>query len=122
MRKRILQVLAIVCAAYPAIASAQAPKNAVFVTDEDIKAVLKYAADTKRTTPDNTLKVIDMGTYQLGVAVVRRGALAPANSAVRGTGAAAPAANQAGRGAAPAQPACGEQRAGANGPNGIFHN
>ena len=122
MRKKILQVLTIVCAASPAIGLAQAPKDAIFVTDEDIKAVLKYAADTKRTTPDNTLKVIDMGTYQLGVAVVHRGALAPANSAARGTVAAAPAANQAGRGAAPAQPACGEQRAGANGPNGIFHN
>src|ERR1051325_7041013 len=53
--------------------SAQAPKDAVIVSDADIKAVLKMAADTKRTIPDNTLRVIDMGTYQLGVAVVARG-------------------------------------------------
>jgi mannose-6-phosphate isomerase-like protein (cupin superfamily) len=116
MRKRILQVLVIVCAVCPAIASAQAPKNAVFITDEDVKAVLKYAADTKRTTPDNTLRVIDMGTYQLGVAVVHRGALPPpANTAGRGNAAAPATANQS------AQPACGQQRAGATGPAGIYH-
>lgn len=116
MRRGILRVLAMVFAVYPAIASAQAPKNAVFVTDADIKAVLKYAADTKRTTPDNTLRVIDMGAYQLGVAVVHRPALP--------TAAATPAAAVAARGAAPAanvQPACGQQKAGATGPNGIYH-
>src|SRR3989449_6664270 len=101
MRTNILRTLALLVATGPAIVSAQAPKDAIVVSDADIKAVLKMAADTKRTIPDNTLRVIDMGTYQLGVAVVARGKLAatPAPAA-----AAAPAPNT---------PPCGQQRAGA---------
>jgi mannose-6-phosphate isomerase-like protein (cupin superfamily) len=109
MRKQVLQILAMVFAVCPTIALAQAPKDGVYITDEDIKAVLKHAADTHRTIPDNTLRVIDMDKYQLGVAVVNRGAM----------GSAAPA-NAASGNAAPAT-ACGEQRPGATGPNGIFH-
>src|SRR5262245_35801030 len=110
MQKNRLRRLALLCAASPAVLSAQAPKDAIVITDADIKAVLKMAADTKRTVPDNSLRVIDMGTYQLAVGIVARGKLAaaPANPA--------PA-------AAPAnpQPACGQQRAGATGPGGIYH-
>ena len=112
MKKNILRTLALLFAAGPAILSAQAPKDAVVVSDADIKAVLKMAADTKRTIPDNTLRVIDMGTYQLGVAVVARGKF-PATPA---PAAAAPAATPA-----PATPACGQPRAGATGPGGISH-
>jgi hypothetical protein len=110
MKNSFFRMLALLCAASPAILSAQAPKDAIVISDADIKAVLKMAADTKRTVPDNSLRVIDMGTYQLAVGIVARGKLAPAPAA------AAPA-------AAPAntQPACGQQRAGATGPNGIFH-
>src|SRR5947208_5299817 len=111
MRKNILQILTILCAAYPAAGLAQAPKDAIVITNEDIKAVLKYAADTKRTIPDNSIRVIDMGAYQLAVAVVHRGATGA------GTGNAATGAGNAGRGAAAANPqsTCGEQRAGASG-------
>jgi len=112
MRKQVLQILAMVFAVCPTIALAQAPKDGVYITDEDIKAVLKHAADTHRTIPDNTLRVIDMDKYQLGVAVVNRGAMgsaAPANANAAASGNAAPAT------------ACGEQRPGATGPNGIFH-
>ena len=109
MRRHILQMLAFVFTACPAVGLAQAPKDAVVITNEDIKAVLKYAADTKRTIPDNSIRVIDMGAYQLAVAVVHRGATGG------GTGNAAAGAGNA------AQAACGEQRAGAKGPNGIFH-
>jgi mannose-6-phosphate isomerase-like protein (cupin superfamily) len=114
MRKKSLRFLTMAIAALPAIGIAQAPKETVFVSDEDIKAVLKYAADTKRTIPDNTIKVVDMGAYQLGVAVIHRGA----------TGAPAAAAASGARGATPAPPpqaSCGEPRAGATGPGGIFH-
>src|SRR5258708_34413693 len=106
MKNNFLRTLALLLAG-PALASAQAPKDAMVVSDADIKAVLKLAADTKRTVPDNTIRVIDMGTYQLGVAVVHRGRLAPP---------AAPAA------AAPANthPPCGQARPGATGPNGIY--
>jgi mannose-6-phosphate isomerase-like protein (cupin superfamily) len=106
MKKNALRILAMVFAVCPAVASAQAPKNAVVISDEDIKAVLKYAVDTKRTIPDNTIRVIDMGSYQLGVAVVHRGKMG-------GGGNAAAAPNP--------QPACGEQRAGATGPTGLYH-
>src|SRR5919206_3312413 len=106
MTKNILRTLALILAASPAIVSAQAPKDAIVITDADIKAVLKMAADTKRTVPDNSLRVIDMGTYQLGVAVVARGKFpAPA-----------PAAPPAGAAPAPTTPARGAQRAGATGP------
>jgi mannose-6-phosphate isomerase-like protein (cupin superfamily) len=105
----------------PAAASAQAPKDGVYITDEDVKAVLKYAVYTKRTTPDNTIRVIDMGNYQLGVAVIHRGAMGGSGNAAGGRGNAAAGGN-AGRAAAPnPQPACGEQRAGATGPNGLYH-
>jgi len=109
MRKQVLQILVLLFAAFSA-ALAQAPKDGVFISDENIKAVLKHSADTHRTIPDNTLRVIDMGQYQLGVAVVARGAMKGGGAA--GGGNAAPAAASA---------SCGEQRPGATGPNGIFH-
>lgn len=112
MRKQVLQILAVLLAVSPIAALAQAPKDGVYITDEDIQAVLKHSADIHRTIPDNTIRVIDMGQYQLGVAVVQRGAMKGAGNA---GGNAAPAA------AASAPAACGEKRAGASGPNGIFH-
>ncbi len=110
MQKKIVQILAMVLAACPLVALAQAPKDGVYFSDEDVKAVLKHSADTKRTIPDNTLKVIDMGKYQLGVAVIHRGAMGAGGG-------------NAGSTTAPANPspACGEQRPGATGPSGIFH-
>lgn len=114
MRRHVLQGLAMLFALYPIAALAQAPKDGVYVTDEDIKAVLKHSADIHRTIPDNTIRVIDMGQYQLGVAVVQRGAM-------KGGGAASAAASGNAAPAASAAAACGEKRAGANGPNGIFH-
>ena len=108
MRKKILQALAMVLAAFPAVGLAQAPKDGVYIGDEDVKAVLKHSVDTKRTIPDNTIRVIDMDKYQLGVAVIHRGAMGGGGGAN-----AAAAANPS--------PACGEQRPDAKGPTGIFH-
>ena len=108
MRMKILQALVMVLAAFPAVGLAQAPKDGVYIGDEDVKAVLKHAVDTKRTIPDNTIRVIDMDKYQLGVAVIHRGAMG-------GGGGANTAA------AANPSPACGEQRPDAKGPTGIFH-
>jgi mannose-6-phosphate isomerase-like protein (cupin superfamily) len=109
MRKKILQALALVLAACPVVALAQAPKDGVYISDEDVKAVLKHAVDTKRAIPDNTIKVIDMDKYQLGIAVIHRGAMGSSGGANAGAAAANPS------------PACGEQRPGAAGPTGIFH-
>ena len=113
MQRKVLQVMAIVFLARPVVGLAQAPKDGVYFTAEDIQAVLKHAADTKRTIPDNTIQVLDMGKYNLGVAVVHRGAMGG-----RGAGAGGGATT-----AAPSnpQPACGEQSAGAKGPGGIYH-
>lgn len=108
MRKKVLRTLAMLLAACPVVGWAQAPKDGVYISDEDVKAVLKHALDTKRTIPDNTLRVIDMGSYQLGVAVIHRGAM--------GGGGANP-----GAATANPSPACGEQRPNATGPTGIFH-
>ncbi len=112
MQRKILQVLAIVFLACPVVGLAQAPKDGVYYTAEDVQAVLKHAADTKRTIPDNTIEVLDMGKYNLGVAVVHRGPM-------RGRGAGAGGGNTA----APSnpQPGCGEQSAGATGPSGLYH-
>ena len=109
MKNKALQILALVIAACPVVALAQAPKDGVYISDEDVKAVLKHAVDTKRTIPDNTIRVIDMDKYQLGVAVIHRGALKGGGNATPAAAAANPA------------PACGEPRAGATGPTGIFH-
>ena len=114
MRKQILQILALLFAIYPNVGLAQAPKDGVYITEEDIKAVLKHSDDTHRTIPDNTLRVIDMGQYQLGVAVVQRGAM-------KGGGGANAVGNAVPPAAANASTACGEKRAAATGPNGIFH-
>lgn len=108
MKNKALLILAMWIAASPVLALAQAPKDGVYISDEDIKAVLKHSADTRRAIPDNTLRVIDMNKYQLGVAVIHRGAMG-------GGAAAAPAA------AANTPPSCGEQRSGATGPTGILH-
>lgn len=113
MRSQLFKIVAIACAFCPAIAFAQAPKDGVYISDEDIKAVLKHSADIHRTIPDNTIRVIDMGQYQLGVAVVQRGAMKAAGGANAAAGGNAAPAN--------AGTACGEKRAGATGPNGIFH-
>lgn len=115
MRKQVLQILTMLFAASSTIALAQAPKDGVYIGDDDIQAVLRHSADIHRTIPDNTIRVIDMGQYQLGVAVVARGAMKGPGASAAGGGTAAPAA------AASASSACGEQRPGATGPNGIFH-
>jgi len=117
MRKNILRVIALLLTSGCVTGFAQAPKDAVYISDEQVKAVLQRALDTKRTNPDNALRVIDMGNYQLGVAVIHRGALGanrPANSGGSGT----PSAT-----APPANPVvgCGDKRPDIAGPTGILH-
>jgi mannose-6-phosphate isomerase-like protein (cupin superfamily) len=112
MPRKLPQILAIVFVACPAVGLAQAPRDGIYFTAEDIQAVLKHSADTKRTTPDNTIQVVDMGTYNLGVAVVHRGAMGGRGAGAGGGTAAAPS---------NPQPPCGEQSAGATGPGGLYH-
>jgi len=106
----VQRVLTILLVLLPGITFAQSnPAPAVAITTEDIKAVLDAAAATKRTIPDNQIRVIDMGTYNLAVGIIHRGPTG-------GGPAAAPP---------PAAPApgmsCGDARTGASGPRGIYH-
>jgi mannose-6-phosphate isomerase-like protein (cupin superfamily) len=113
MQRKVLPILAIAFFVCPVAGSAQSPKEAFYFTAEDIQAVLKHSADIKRTTPDNTIQVVDMGKYNLGVAVVHRGATGGRGAGAGGGGNAAAPVNP--------QPACGEQSAGATGPTGLYH-
>jgi len=118
MRKKILPVITLLLTSGCIPGFAQAPKDGVYISNEQIQAVLQRALDTKRTNPDNALRVIDMGQYQLGVAVIHRGALGAYRPASGGTGnattpATSPAANPLVE--------CGDSRPDAPGPTGILH-
>jgi hypothetical protein len=112
MRKTILRVLGVAFALGPAVAFAQSPKAATYITDEEVKKV------NSQPGVDHTIRVVDIGNEHLAVGIIHRGPTGggPARGgAARG----APAAPSA----APAEP-CAEQ-AGAppvNGtPGGITH-
>ncbi len=90
------------------------PKAAIDITDAQIQEVLKFAPPAV----DQQLRVIDMGSYQLAVGIIHRGATGQAAGRGRGNGAGR------GRGAAPANlEKCGEQMANAptSGASGIAH-
>jgi hypothetical protein len=97
----------------PALALAQSPKAATYITDEQVKAV--------NATPgiDRQIVSVDIGKLNLAVGIVHRGATnAPAAAPAGGAGAA-----PAGGGAAQGEP-CGEKAATppAGGvPGGIYH-
>jgi len=76
------------------------PKEAVDITDAQIKEVLKFAPPAV----DQTLRVIDMGGYQLSVAIIHRGPTGAAAGGGRG-------AAGAGRGAAAPGEPCGLKEA-----------
>ncbi|MGB9067866.1 MAG: hypothetical protein WCC21_04800 [Candidatus Acidiferrales bacterium] len=111
MRKQFAALVVLLFTTSPLVALAQTPKDSVIVSDEDVKAVLKRAVDTHRTIPDNMIRVIDMGEYQLGIAIVHRGAMG---------GTRKPTSNGGGGAVNPSQ-MCGEQRPDAKGPHGILH-
>jgi hypothetical protein len=107
MRRNILRALGIVFAACPAVVFAQSPKAATYITDDEVKELLKYAPPAV----DQTIRVVDIGNEHLAVGIIHRG---PTGGA-RGSGAGAGAASGAGRGSsagagAAAEP-CGEQAA-----------
>src|SRR6267378_868375 len=83
MTKGILITIALALA--PAVAFAQTPKAATYITDEEVKAV--------NATPgvDRTIRVVDIGHENFAVGIIHRGAT---GGGARGTGA-----GGAGRGA-----------------------
>src|SRR5438477_5895484 len=88
MTKGIL--ITVVLSLAPAVAFAQTPKAATYITDEEVKTV--------NATPgvDRTIRVVDIGNENFAVGVIHRAA--PAARGTAGGGAAA--AGGAGRGAA----------------------
>ena len=111
MQTSIRRALALAIALYPAVAFAQSPKAATYITDEEIKAV------NSQPGIDHTIRVVDIGSEHLAVGIIHRG---PSGGGA-GRGAAAGGAGRAA--AAPAEP-CGEQAATppANAtPGGITH-
>jgi mannose-6-phosphate isomerase-like protein (cupin superfamily) len=106
-------VAAVLAVSHGVVFAQGGPKEAIDITNAQIQAVLKAPT----ASIDNTLRVIDMGTYAMSVAVIHRGA-----PAARGAGAAGGAAGAgragaaarggaAGRGAAAAAEACGLKEA-----------
>jgi mannose-6-phosphate isomerase-like protein (cupin superfamily) len=114
MRKALVGLAALFSVS-SVVALAQ-PKEAIDITDAQIKEVLKFAPPAV----DQTLKVIDMGNYQLSVAIIHRGATGGA-AAGRGRG----AGGGAGRAAAAPPEKCGLTSAPAgakvSGAGGIAH-
>jgi mannose-6-phosphate isomerase-like protein (cupin superfamily) len=112
MTKGILITVAFALA--PAIALAQRPTAATYITDEEVKTV--------NATPgvDRTIRVVDIGNENFAVGIIHR--VAPVAGAARGGGAGAAGGGQ--RAAAAAPVPCGEQAstppAGAI-PGGIAH-
>jgi hypothetical protein len=107
--KPILALALTACAAV-AVAGAQRPTSATYITSENVKAVL--------ATPgvDHTIRVVDIGSENFAVGVIHRG---PTRAAARG-GARAGGGTRAGGGGAPGAPgapgaaaplACGDHEA-----------
>ena len=75
MRRKMLGTLAVLLAATTATTFSQSgtpPTLATFVTAEEIETVVKAPGGG-----DREVKIVDMGRYNLGVAVLRRGATKP---------------------------------------------
>jgi len=111
MHKAVLSFAAVFALAQ-GIASAQSgPKDAIDIMKSDIDAVLKAGAARTPPAVDQTIRVIDMGTYAMSVAVIHRGPTA--NPAGGGRGGAGRGGGGRGRGAAAAANAepCGLKEA-----------
>jgi hypothetical protein len=107
--RTILRALGVAIAIGPAVAFAQSPRAATYITDEEVKKV------NSQPGIDHTIRVVDIGTEHLAVGIIHRGPTGgpPPGGAARG--AQAPA--------APAEP-CAEQASAppTNGtPGGITH-
>ena len=107
-------VIAIVLTLSPLVALAQS-RPGTYITDEEIKKVNALPG------VDRQIRVVDVGTENVAVGVVHRGASAPAGAPAGGARGAAPAAGAA---AAPPPVPCGEVVAAPPAgsiPGGILH-
>src|SRR2546427_5337548 len=76
MRRIILQAVGVALAIAPAVAIAQSPKAASYITDEEVKKV------NAEPGVDRTIRVVDIGNENYAVGVIHRVA-----TGARGTGA-----------------------------------
>lgn len=113
MQRGIRTALAVIVAIVPAAAWAQSPKAATYITDEEVKTVLKGAPPAV----DQQLVSVDIGKLNEAVGIIHRGPTGGARGAApTGARGAAPAGGAArgapaggGGGTAPAPPVpCGE--------------
>jgi mannose-6-phosphate isomerase-like protein (cupin superfamily) len=122
MRRLILQAAGVALAIAPAVAIAQSPKAATYITDEEVKKV------NAEPGVDRTIRVVDIGNENFAIGVIHRVA-----TGARGTGGGGGAGGGGGRagggagggrGAGQQGEPCGEQAstppAGAT-PGGIAH-
>src|SRR5256885_17171132 len=83
MQRTILRMMAIAVALYPAVAFAQSPKAATYITDEEVKKV------NSQPGVDRTIRVVDIGTEHFAVGIIHRGPTGAGRGAAAGGGAAA---------------------------------
>src|SRR5213594_1285857 len=125
MRGIILQAVGVALVIAPAVAIAQSPKAATYITDEEVKKV------NAEPGVDRTIRVVDIGNENYAVGVIHRAATgargtggAGANAGAGGGRAAGGgAAGGGGRGAQQGE-SCGEQAStppGGATPGGIAH-
>ena len=67
MQRTILRVMAVAAALCPALAFAQSPKAATYITDEEVKKV------NSQPGVDRTIRVVDIGTEHFAVGIIHRG-------------------------------------------------
>jgi mannose-6-phosphate isomerase-like protein (cupin superfamily) len=106
MTKPVSTVCAALVVLLPAVTSAQSPKAATYITDEQVKTV--------NATPgvDRQIVSVDIGKLNEAVGIVHRGPTGGTTAGARGAAAAGgQAAGGAGRGAAPPAEPCGEKTA-----------
>ena len=102
--KRTLWTVTAVLLLFSAVAAAQSPKAATYITDEQVKAVNALPGT------DRQLVSVDIGKLNEAVGIIHRGKSgAPPAAGARGAAGGGAAAGGAGRGAAAAAEPCGEQ-------------
>lgn len=107
MHKTVLALAAAFAISRGVMLAQGPPKEAIDITSAQIQAVLK--APTAST--DNTLRVIDMGSYALSVAVIHRGAPVARAGGAAGAGRGAGRGGGAARAGAAAPVTCGLKEA-----------
>lgn len=110
MRHLMLYVSAVAFIVAPAVALAQSPRTATYITDEEIKKVNSLPG------VDRQIVSVDIGKLNEAVGIIHRGPTTGAAAGGRAAG------EGAARGAAPPAEACGQQgTAPANAATGIAH-